>query len=55
MTKMLAALSVLLAAVLCLDAAAQSTREFDEVWGKGFLKPEQFVEVVYSSLAPRRK
>ena len=35
--------------------AAQPTREFDEVWGKGFLKPEQFVEVVYSSLAPRKK
>jgi glyoxylase-like metal-dependent hydrolase (beta-lactamase superfamily II) len=35
--------------------AAQPTREFDAVWGKGFLKPEQFVEVVYSSLAPRKK
>jgi len=35
--------------------AAQPTREFDAVWGKGFLKPEQFVEVVYQSLAPRSK
>ena len=34
--------------------AAQPTREFDALWGKGFLKPEQFVEVVYLSLAPRQ-
>lgn len=35
--------------------AAQPTREFDAVWGKGFLKPEQFTEVVYNSLAPRKQ
>jgi cyclase len=35
--------------------AAKPTSEFDVVWGKGFLKPEQFVEVVYTSLAPRKK
>lgn len=35
--------------------AAQPTREFDAERGKGFLKPEQFVEVVYASLAPRKK
>lgn len=29
--------------------AAKPTREFDEAWGKGFLKPEQFVEIVYTS------
>jgi glyoxylase-like metal-dependent hydrolase (beta-lactamase superfamily II) len=30
--------------------AAQPTREYDAVWGKGFLKPEQFVAMVYKSL-----
>jgi cyclase len=35
--------------------AAEPTRDFDAVWGKGFLKPGQFVEVVYRSLAPRGK
>lgn len=30
--------------------AARPTWEFDAVWGKGFLKPEQFVEVVHRSL-----
>ncbi len=34
---------------------AQPTHEFDAVWGNGFLKPDQFVEVVYTSLAPRKK
>jgi glyoxylase-like metal-dependent hydrolase (beta-lactamase superfamily II) len=31
--------------------AAKPTAEFDASWGKGFLKPEQFVAIVYSSLA----
>lgn len=30
--------------------AAKPTAEFDATWGKGFLKPEQFVAIVYSSL-----
>ena len=30
--------------------AAKPSREFDEKWGKAYLKPDQFVEVVYSSL-----
>jgi glyoxylase-like metal-dependent hydrolase (beta-lactamase superfamily II) len=38
--------------------AAKPTRDFDEKWGKGFLKPEVFVEIVYTDLtsrmAPRR-
>jgi glyoxylase-like metal-dependent hydrolase (beta-lactamase superfamily II) len=29
------------------------TAEFDEAWGKGFLKPEQFVGIVYESLRRR--
>jgi len=33
--------------------AAQPTRDFDEAWGKGFLKPERFVEVVYLNLTRR--
>ena len=35
-----------------LDAviASQPTRDLDQVWGKGFMKPEQFVKVVYDSL-----
>lgn len=31
--------------------AAQPTKDLDEVWGKGFLKPEQFVRVVYMDLS----
>jgi glyoxylase-like metal-dependent hydrolase (beta-lactamase superfamily II) len=30
--------------------AAKPTKEFDAAWGKGFLKPEQFVEIVYTSV-----
>ncbi len=35
-----------------LDAviASQPTRDLDPVWGKGFMKPEQFVKIVYESL-----
>ena len=35
-----------------LDAviASQPTRDLDTVWGKGFMKPEQFVKIVYESL-----
>ncbi len=29
--------------------AAKPTAEFDAAWGKGFLKPEQFVEIAYTS------
>ena len=29
-------------------------RDFDEAWGKGFLKPEQFVEIVYTSATKRK-
>lgn len=35
--------------------AAQPTREYDAVWGKGFLKPEQFVAIVYKSLYQAHK
>jgi glyoxylase-like metal-dependent hydrolase (beta-lactamase superfamily II) len=35
--------------------AAQPTRDFDDVWGKGFLKPERFVEVIYLNLARRAR
>jgi cyclase len=31
--------------------AAQPTKAFDEIWGKGFLKPEAFVEIVYKDLS----
>jgi glyoxylase-like metal-dependent hydrolase (beta-lactamase superfamily II) len=30
--------------------ADKPTADFDEAWGKGMLKPEQFVELVYSTL-----
>ncbi len=30
--------------------AAKPTKEFDAAWGNGFLKPEQFVEIVYTSV-----
>ena len=30
--------------------AAKPTAKYDEVWGKGWLSPEKFVEIVYSSL-----
>jgi cyclase len=31
--------------------AARPTAEFDDDWGKGFMKPEQFTKIVYTSLA----
>ncbi|MEJ7812079.1 MAG: MBL fold metallo-hydrolase [Gemmatimonadaceae bacterium] len=36
-----------------LDAvlASKPTQEWDETWGKGFIKPAQFVETAYTSLA----
>jgi glyoxylase-like metal-dependent hydrolase (beta-lactamase superfamily II) len=34
--------------------ASQPTRDFDPVWGKGFMKPEQFVTIVYESLAKKK-
>jgi glyoxylase-like metal-dependent hydrolase (beta-lactamase superfamily II) len=34
--------------------AAKPTREFDAVWGNGFLKPDQFVELVYKSMSPEK-
>ncbi|MGO9138623.1 MAG: MBL fold metallo-hydrolase [Syntrophales bacterium] len=39
-----------------LDAviASQPTRDLDPVWGKGFMKPEQFVKIVYESLASEK-
>ena len=30
--------------------AAKPTAEFDEVWAKGFLKPDLFVQIAYSGL-----
>jgi cyclase len=40
-----------------LDAviAARPTRDFDSAWGKGLLKPEQFVTIVYNSLIHKAK
>jgi len=34
--------------------AIKPTRDFDPIWGKGFLKPEQFVKIVYGSLLMKR-
>jgi cyclase len=34
--------------------ASKPTRDFDPIWGKGFLKPEQFVRIVYGSLLMKR-
>ena len=31
--------------------ASQPTKKYDATWGKGFLKPEQFLTIVYQSLA----
>ncbi len=31
--------------------AAQPTKDFDETWGKGFIKGDTFVEIVYKSLS----
>lgn len=33
--------------------AARPTRDFDEKWGKGFLKPETFIEIVYTDFKNR--
>jgi len=33
--------------------AAKSTAEFDAVWGKGFLKPDKFVEMLYKNMEKR--
>jgi hypothetical protein len=30
--------------------AAKPTSDFDAKWGKGFLNPDQFVAIVYSTL-----
>ncbi len=35
--------------------AARPTSDFDSAWGKGFLKPDQFVTIVYSSLIHEAK
>ena len=35
--------------------AAKPTQAFDGAWGKGFLKPEQFVAVAYASLGGKKK
>lgn len=35
--------------------AAKPTQAFDEKWGKGFLKPEQFVAVAYAALGGKKK
>jgi cyclase len=39
-----------------LDAviASQPTRDLDAVWGKGFMKPEQFVTIVYESVVSEK-
>lgn len=34
--------------------ASKPTRDFDPILGKGFLKPEQFVKIVYGSLLMKR-
>jgi cyclase len=34
--------------------ATKPTREYDPIWGKGFLKPEQFVKIVYDSLLMKK-
>jgi cyclase len=35
--------------------AARPTAEFDEAWGNGFLKPEQFLAVLWKDLGPPAK
>ena len=35
--------------------AAKPTQAFDGVWGKGFLKPEQFVAIAYAGLGGKSK
>ena len=34
--------------------AARPTRDYDARWGNGFLKPDQFVEVVYTNIASQK-
>ena len=34
-------------------AASTPTAEFDAVWGKGFLQPDRFVEMLYKNLQQR--
>ena len=36
-------------------AASKPTEEFDAVWGKGFLKPDKFVEMLYKNLQKRQQ
>jgi hypothetical protein len=33
--------------------AAKPTRAFDEKWGKGFLPPDRFAQLVYMDLSPK--
>jgi cyclase len=33
--------------------ASKPTAEFDDVWGKGFLKPDRFVEMLYKNMEKR--
>jgi len=35
--------------------AAKPTAEFDAVWGNGRITPAQFVEIIYTDLAARRR
>ena len=35
--------------------AAKPTQAFDETWGKGFLKPEQFVAVAYAAMGGKAR
>jgi cyclase len=35
--------------------AARPTASLDEAWGKGFMKPEPFVRIVYASLKGAKK
>ncbi|MEI7637260.1 MAG: MBL fold metallo-hydrolase [Syntrophus sp. (in: bacteria)] len=34
--------------------ASKPTRDFDPIWGTGFMKPEQFVKIVYDSLVRKK-
>ncbi|RMI20087.1 MAG: MBL fold metallo-hydrolase, partial [Calditrichaeota bacterium] len=34
--------------------AAHPTAEFDAQWGKGFIKPDAFAEIVYSDLSRKQ-
>ena len=35
-------------------AAAGATRDFDEKWGKGFINPAKFVEMLAAGMANNR-